>query len=146
MYLKSSDLTSLGFFSLSWQVIENEVWLYMDWNKIYPACRTSSNENHLSGWLLLNYDPVLLLVSGLPRVPCLSPLGIPWLVVSSVFLGGVITLMVCPCGRVATLVGGVWRDCSITTCQGKLIHYLLHFEKSISSIQSQIHGSKFFCT
>lgn len=59
------------------------------------------------------------------RVPCLSPLGIPWLVVSSVFLGGVITLMVCPCGRVATLVGGVWRDCSITSTPLLTCYFLI---------------------
>lgn len=104
----------------------------MDYHNIYPACRTSSNKDHLSGRLLLNYDPVLLLVSRLPRVPWLSPLGVPWLIVSSMFLGGVITLLVSPCWGVASLVGGGWRDCSITsTCQRKLTFSIAFRKKNL---------------
>lgn len=137
-----TDLAYLKNKLLFWQFLENKVWLYIDYYNIYPACRTSSNKNHLSGWLLLNYDPILLLVPWLPRVPWLSSLGVPWLIVSSVFLGWVITLVVRPGWGIATLVGGIWRDCSITsTCQRKLTFSIALWKY----IYSHIYRYKILC-
>lgn len=82
----------------------------------YPASRTSSYQNHLSGRLLLHYDPILLLVSMLSGVSLVSALRVIRLIVSSSILGGVITLIISASRRVSRLlVRSWWGNCPITS-------------------------------
>ena len=102
----------------------------------YPASRTSSYQNHLSGRLLLHYDPILLLVSMLSGVSLVSALRVIRLIVSSSILGGVITLIISASRRVSRLlVRSWWGNCPITSTwiDNKIMYseFLLWFSFSL---------------